>query len=51
MAEFHADGLDELMLSLQEISEIPEDVQDEMLEAQGAVVARAQRESARRYGI
>lgn len=51
MAEFKAVGLDELSLSLQEIAEIPEDVQDEMLEAQGAVVARAQRESARRYGI
>lgn len=51
MAEFRAVGLDELALSLQEIAEIPEDVQDEMLEAQGAVVARAQRESARRYGI
>lgn len=51
MAEFRAVGLDELALSLQEIAEIPEDVQDEMLEAQGAVVARAQRESAQRYGI
>lgn len=51
MAEFKAIGLDELMLSLQEIAEIPEDVQDEMLNAQGDVVAREQQESARRYGI
>lgn len=51
MAEFKAVGLDELMLSLQEIAEIPEDVQDEMLQAQGDIVAREQRESARRYGI
>lgn len=51
MAEFKAVGLDELALSLQEIAEIPEDIQDEMLRAQGAIVAQAQRESAQRYGI
>lgn len=51
MAEFRAVGLDELALSLQEIAEIPEDIQDEMLRAQGDIVARAQRESAQRYGI
>ena len=51
MAEFRAIGLDELALSLQEIAEIPEDIQDEMLQAQGNIVARAQRESAQRYGI
>ena len=51
MAEFRAVGLDELALSLQEIAEIPEDVQDEMLRAQGNIVAQAQRESAQRYGI
>lgn len=51
MAEFKAIGLDELALSLQEIAEIPEDIQDEMLQAQGNIVARAQRESAQRYGI
>lgn len=51
MAEFKAVGLDELALSLQEIAEIPEDIQDEMLRAQGNIVAQAQRESAQRYGI
>ena len=51
MAEFRAVGLDELALSLQEIAEIPEDIQDEMLRAQGNIVAQAQRESAQRYGI
>ena len=51
MAEFKAVGLDELALSLQEIAEIPEDIQDEMLQAQGNIVARAQQESAQRYGI
>lgn len=51
MAEFRAVGLDELALSLQEIAEIPEDIHDEMLRAQGNIVAQAQRESAQRYGI
>lgn len=51
MAEFKAIGLDELAFSLQEIAEIPEDIQDEMLRAQGDIVAQAQRESAQRYGI
>ena len=51
MAEFRAVGLDELALSLQEIAEIPEDIQDEMLLTQGDIVAQAQRESAQRYGI
>lgn len=51
MAEFKAVGLDELALSLQEIAEIPEVIQDEMLRAQGDIVAQAQRESAQRYGI
>lgn len=51
MAEFKAVGLDELALSLQEIAEIPEDIQDEMLRTQGNIVAQAQRESAQRYGI
>ena len=51
MAEFRAVGLDELALSLQEIAEIPEDIQDEMLRAQGNIVAQAQRGSAKRYGL
>ena len=51
MAEFKAVGLDELALSLREIAEIPEDIQDEMLRSQGDIVAQAQRESAQRYGI
>lgn len=51
MAEFKAVGLDELALSLQEIAEIPEDIQDEMLNAQGDIVAQEQQATARRYGI
>ena len=51
MAEFSCNGLDGLMLSLQEIAEIPENVQDEMLHAGAEVVAKAQREKVRAYGI
>lgn len=51
MAEFGFKGLDELTLSLQEIAEIPEDVQDEMLNAQADVVVEAQRRKIRAYGI
>lgn len=51
MAEFRAVGLDELSFSLQEIAEIPEDIQDEMLNAQGDIVAQEQQATARRYGI
>ena len=51
MAEFSCNGLDDLMLSLQEIAAIPEEVQDEMLRAGAEVVAKAQREKVRAYGI
>ena len=51
MAEFSCNGLDDLMLSLQEIAEIPEEVQDEMLRAGADVVAQAQREKVKAYGI
>ena len=51
MAEFSCNGLDDLMLSLQEIAEIPEEVQDEMLQAGAEVVAQAQREKIKAYGI
>lgn len=51
MAEFSCNGLDGLMLSLQEIAEIPETVQDEILQAGAEVVAKAQREKVRAYGI
>lgn len=51
MAEFKADGLDSLMLSMQEIAEIPDDVQDEMLNAQANVVVRAQKRKIRAYRI
>lgn len=51
MAEFGFKGLDEIRLSLQEIAEIPEDVQDQMLNAQADVVVAAQQKKAREYGV
>ena len=51
MAEFTSFGLDELMLSLEEIAAIPEEVQDEILNAQADVTLAAQRDTVRAYGI
>lgn len=51
MAELTCYGLDDLMLSLKEIEEIPAEVQDEMLLAGAEVVAKAQREKVKAYGI
>ena len=51
MAELTCYGLDGLMLSLKEIEEIPAEVQDEMLLAGAEVVAQAQREKVKAYGI
>ena len=51
MAELTCYGLDDLMLSLKEIEEIPAEVQDEMLLAGAEVVAKAQREKVMDYGI
>ena len=46
MAEFSASGLDELMLSLQDVAQLPESVQDSMLNAQADVVLQAQKSAA-----
>lgn len=51
MAEFKSEGLDALMISMQEIAEIPEDVVDEMLNAQADVVLEAQKRSILAHGI
>ena len=51
MAELTCYGLDDLMLSLKEIEEIPAEVQEEMLLAGAGVVAKAQREKVMDYGI
>lgn len=51
MAEIGFSGLDELMLSMEEISQIPDEVQDAMLNAQADVVTAAQKARARAYGV
>jgi len=51
MAEFSFSGIDELMLSMQEVAEIPDEVVDEMLNAQADVVVRAQKRKIRQYRI
>lgn len=51
MAEIGFVGLDDLMLSMEEIAQIPDDVKDEMLDAQADVVVSAQRAKARAYCV
>lgn len=51
MAEVSFSGLDELMLSMEEVAQIPDTVKDEMLNAQADVVAAAQQAKARAYGV
>lgn len=51
MAEIGFSGLDELMLSMEEIAQIPDEVQDAMLNAQADVVTAAQKAKARAYGV
>ena len=51
MAEFSFSGLDELMLSMQEIAQIPDEVVDEMLNAQADVVVEAQRRQGKVMGV
>ena len=46
MADFDVSGLDALMLSLQQVAELPEDVQDTMLNAQADIVLEAQKSEA-----
>lgn len=46
MAEFDVSGLDNLMLSLQDVADLPETVQDAMLDAQADVVLQAQQSAA-----
>lgn len=45
------EGLDGLCLSMSEIAEIPDDVQDAMLNAQADVAIPAQQAKARSYGV
>ena len=51
MAEFSFSGIDELMLSMQEVAEIPDEVVDEMLNAQADVVVEAQRKQGKAMGV
>lgn len=51
MPEISFSGLDSLELSMKEISEIPDDVKDEMLQAQAAVVVPVMRARAQAYGL
>lgn len=51
MANFDSAGMDGLILSLQEIMELPEDVVLEMLQAEGEIVADAQRKKIRELGL
>lgn len=46
MAEFDVSGLDALMLSLQDVADLSETVQDAMLDAQADVVLQAQQSAA-----
>lgn len=48
MAKVEFKGIDELMLSLQEVAALPDEVIDAMLDARADVVVTAQRESAKR---
>ena len=51
MATFNCDGIDGLILSMEEVAEIPVEVQDEILKAQAGVVVKAQKETGRAYGV
>lgn len=46
MANFSVSGLDEFMLSMQQVAELPESVIEDMLKAGADVVAEAQRKEA-----
>lgn len=51
MAQFGVDGIDALILSLEQVASIPEDIQDQMLNAQADVVVTAQRAKVKAMGI
>lgn len=51
MAGFVTQGLDGLILDLQTVAEMPEEVQDDILNAEADVVAAAQRRKVREMGI
>lgn len=51
MAQFNAEGIDGLMLSLQEFAEIPDNIVEEMLDAAGNVVVQAHKKSLQSLGL
>lgn len=51
MARFEANGLEDLMIDLRTIAEVPQSVIIEMLEAGGKVIARAHEESLNYFGL
>lgn len=51
MADFNATGIEGLALSLEEVTELPEDIVLEMLQAEGEVVADAQRKKIRELDL
>ena len=51
MAEFVSQGLDSLMLDLAAVAAMPEEVQDEILNAEADVVVAAQRKKVKQFGI
>lgn len=51
MAQFNANGIDGLILSMEEFAEIPDDVVERMLEAGGEVVVAAHKRSIQALGL
>ena len=51
MAEFYFSGVDELELSLKEIEELPDDIADEMLEAQADILIEEIQRRGEGYGV
>jgi hypothetical protein len=51
MATFECEGLDDLALSMEEISQIPDDIKADMLNAQADIVLRAQKRSGQSMGV
>lgn len=51
MARMTTDGISQLAISLDQISEIPDDVLEQMLQAEADVIEKAQREKGKAYGV
>lgn len=51
MANISINGIGKVMLSMQQIAEIPEDVQSEMLNAEADIVAKEIKKKGEEYGV